>query len=89
VERLRARSDLDRNKPAMRAVGYRQVWDYLDGDPDYPTMVERGIAATRQFAKRQLTWLRSESGAFWLDSTAPDRWERLTAPLREAGFFPT
>jgi tRNA dimethylallyltransferase len=52
-------------------------------------MVERGIAATRQFAKRQLTWLRSESSAFWLDSTAPDVLERLTAHLREAGFFPT
>jgi len=89
VERLRARGDLDLNKPAMRAVGYRQVWDYLDGVLDYPAMVERGIVATRQFAKRQLTWLRSESGAIWLDSAAPDGWERLTGPLREAGFFPT
>lgn len=89
VERLRARGDLDRNKPAMRAVGYRQVWDYLDGALDYPAMVERGIVATRQFAKRQLTWLRSESGAFWLDSAAPDGLERLAASLHEAGFFPT
>lgn len=89
VERLRTRGDLDLNKPAMRAVGYRQVWDYLDGVLDYPAMVERGIVATRQFAKRQLTWLRSESGALWLDSTAPDGLERLTASLHEAGFFPT
>jgi tRNA dimethylallyltransferase len=89
VERLRARGDLDLNQPAMRAVGYRQVWEYLEGVGDYPAMVERGIAATRQFAKRQLTWLRSESSAFWLDSTAPDVLERLTAHLREAGFFPT
>jgi tRNA dimethylallyltransferase len=89
VERLRARGDLDLNQPAMRAVGYRQVWEYLEGAVDYPAMVERGIAATRQFAKRQLTWLRSESSAFWLDSTAPDVLERLTAHLREAGFFPT
>ena len=89
VERLQARGDLDLNKPAMRAVGYRQVWDYLDGVLDYPAMVERGIVATRQFAKRQLTWLRSESGAFWLDSAAPDGLERLTASLHEAGFFPT
>jgi tRNA dimethylallyltransferase len=89
VERLRARGDLDLNQPAMRAVGYRQVWEYLEGAVDYPAMVERGIAATRQFAKRQLTWLRSESGAFWLDSAAPDVLERLTAHLREAGFFPT
>jgi tRNA dimethylallyltransferase len=89
VERLRARGDLDLNKPAMRAVGYRQVWDYLDGVVDYPSMVERGIVATRQFAKRQLTWLRSESDAFRLNSTAPDVLEQLMAPLREAGFFPT
>lgn len=89
VERLRARGDLDLNQPAMRAVGYRQVWEYLEGVWDYPAMVERGIAATRQFAKRQLTWLRSESGAFWLDSAAPDVLERLIAHLREAGFFPT
>ena len=89
VERLRARGDLDLNKPAMRAVGYRQVWSYLDGVLDYPAMVERGIVATRQFAKRQLTWLRSESGAIWLDSAAPDGLERLTASLHEAGFFPT
>jgi tRNA dimethylallyltransferase len=42
----------------MRSVGYRQVWDYLAGNCDHATMVERGIAATRQLAKRQLTWLR-------------------------------
>ncbi len=89
VERLRARGDLDQNKPAMRAVGYRQVWEYLDGALDYPAMIERGIVATRQFAKRQLTWLRSEPGAFWLDSAAPDGVERLVTYLRETGFFPT
>lgn len=89
VERLRARSDLDLNQPAMRSVGYRQVWEYLDGALDYPTMIERGIAATRQFAKRQLTWLRSEPEAFWLDGAAPNGLEQLTAHLRKVGFFPT
>jgi tRNA dimethylallyltransferase len=47
----------------MRAVGYRQVWQYLDGDYDEKELRQRGIAATRQLAKRQLTWLRSERDA--------------------------
>lgn len=64
VKVLHARADLDRNLPAMRSVGYRQVWDYLDGLYDYDTMVDKAIAATRQLAKRQLTWLRS-----WPDLT--------------------
>ncbi|WP_226703607.1 tRNA (adenosine(37)-N6)-dimethylallyltransferase MiaA [Microbulbifer elongatus] len=58
VKALRARGDLHRDLPAIRAVGYRQVWEYLEGEMDYPQMVEAGIAATRQLAKRQLTWLR-------------------------------
>lgn len=58
VEALRARGDLSPELPAIRCVGYRQVWDYLDGACDRDTMVDRGIAATRQLAKRQLTWLR-------------------------------
>lgn len=59
VEALRARGDLHLNLPSMRCVGYRQVWEYLDGHYDYHTLRERGIVATRQLAKRQLTWLRS------------------------------
>jgi len=58
VAALRGRGDLHPNLPSMRSVGYRQVWDYLAGNCDHATMVERGIAATRQLAKRQLTWLR-------------------------------
>ena len=88
VERLRARGDLDVDKPAMRAVGYRQVWAYLDGRLDYAAMVERGIVATRQFAKRQLTWLRAESGADWLDGNGNHRLDQAIAHLREQGFFP-
>ena len=60
VERLRTRGDLDLDKPSMRAVGYRQVWQYLDGDMNKNEMRERGVIATRQLAKRQTTWLRSE-----------------------------
>ncbi|WP_406829159.1 tRNA (adenosine(37)-N6)-dimethylallyltransferase MiaA [Microbulbifer sp. ARAS458-1] len=58
VKALRARGDLHKDLPAIRAVGYRQVWEYLDGDTDYDEMVAAGVAATRQLAKRQLTWLR-------------------------------
>jgi tRNA dimethylallyltransferase len=60
VEALYARGDLDVDLPAIRAVGYRQVWEYLSGNIDFNTMQERAIVATRQLAKRQITWLRSE-----------------------------
>jgi tRNA dimethylallyltransferase len=59
VRGLRARGDLDPNLPALRSVGYRQVWNYLDGRCSYEEMTSTAIAATRQLAKRQLTWLRS------------------------------
>lgn len=60
VKTLRSRGDLHEDLPAIRAVGYRQVWDYLSDRIDYTEMQERGVIATRQLAKRQLTWLRSE-----------------------------
>ncbi len=81
VERLRARGDLGLDKPAMRAVGYRQVWEYLDGLTDHPAMVRRSVVATRRFAKRQLTWLRAETGAVWQDSLAPGLLDRVLAKL--------
>ncbi|HJV76525.1 MAG TPA: tRNA (adenosine(37)-N6)-dimethylallyltransferase MiaA [Noviherbaspirillum sp.] len=59
VKLLRARGDLHLGLPSMRCVGYRQTWEYLDGAYDFATLREKGIAATRQLAKRQLTWLRS------------------------------
>lgn len=59
VENLRARGDLHPGLPAMRCVGYRQTWEYLDGAYGLAELRERGIIATRQLAKRQLTWLRS------------------------------
>ncbi len=55
---LRKRKDLHLDLPSMRAVGYRQIWQYLDGEYDYNVMREKGVAATRQLAKRQITWLR-------------------------------
>lgn len=69
VKALKARGDLHADLPAIKAVGYRQVWAWLEGEFNYDTMVDRGIIATRQLAKRQFTWLRS-----WQDL------ERLEAP---------
>lgn len=60
VEQLYARGDLHDQMPSIRAVGYRQVWHYLQGRINYTEMNDKGIIATRQLAKRQLTWLRSE-----------------------------
>lgn len=70
VEHLRARGDLDPSLPSMRCVGYRQVWEYLDGEIDYDTMRDKGIFATRQLCKRQLTWLRSMPERHIVDCTA-------------------
>ena len=72
VESLRRRHALKPDLPAMRAVGYRQAWVYLDGEIDGRELREQGIAATRQLAKRQLTWLRSWPGAVELDCLADD-----------------
>jgi tRNA dimethylallyltransferase len=71
VRALKADPRLHPDLPAMRAVGYRQAWQHLDGATDTATFVEQGIAATRHLAKRQLTWLRGEHDALWFDpSTA-------------------
>lgn len=68
VQRLRARPALHAELPAVRAVGYRQLWSYLDGEIPLEGAVEQGIAATRQLAKRQLTWLRREPAVEFLPS---------------------
>ncbi len=68
VEALKARDDLHLDLPSMRCVGYRQVWLYLAGEMDYAAMCAKGEAATRQLAKRQLTWLRHQRGQIWLSS---------------------
>ena len=69
--------------PAMRMVGYRQVWNYLDGKSDYEEMVEKGIAATRQLAKRQMTWLRKEENGIWLDSDESGLLDKIQGILGE------
>lgn len=72
VEALINRGDLNEALPSIRAVGYRQVWAYLHGDFDKAAMEEKGIAATRQFAKRQFTWLRRETDAITLETDQSD-----------------
>jgi tRNA dimethylallyltransferase len=76
VEALRARGDLSPELPSMRAVGYRQLWGFLAGEFDWPEARRRALAATRQLAKRQLTWLRSEPNLRtleWSKSGCTDR----------------
>ncbi|QGP54258.1 tRNA dimethylallyltransferase [Piscirickettsia salmonis] len=68
VDKLYQRGDLTEDLPAIRAVGYRQAWQHLAGRLSYDDMIERSIIATRQLAKRQMTWLRSWSELQWFDS---------------------
>lgn len=80
VEEVRAlyeRGDLDPSLPSIRAVGYRQVWDCLAGKTDYAEMEQRGIIATRQLAKRQITWLRSWKDLHWVWSDEPNLLENV------------
>ncbi len=72
VQRLMERGDLSIDLPSMRAVGYRQVWNYVAGNTSYDQMRELGIIATRQLAKRQMTWLRSWREVNWFDSEVDD-----------------
>ena len=87
VAALRARGDLHPGLPSMRCVGYRQTWEYLDGAFDLPTLREKGIAATRQLAKRQLTWLRSMPERIVIDCLAPDPAQRAWECLQASGKF--
>ncbi len=84
VHRLRLRGDLAADLPALRAVGYRQAWEHLEGASDAPTFRERAIFATRQLAKRQTTWLRGELDARWFD---PDAAESAAAVVTAVGAF--
>jgi tRNA dimethylallyltransferase len=77
VDYLRRRGDLHPNLPSMRCVGYRQAWDYLDATIDRPALRELGIIATRQLAKRQLTWLRSMPERIVIDCLAPNALDQL------------
>ncbi|QXP87647.1 tRNA (adenosine(37)-N6)-dimethylallyltransferase MiaA [Methylococcus capsulatus] len=82
VEALYRRGDLNETLPSIRAVGYRQAWGYLQGDYGFDTFVERAIIATRQFAKRQCTWLRKETEATWLETGTPGLSDRAAKEVR-------
>jgi tRNA dimethylallyltransferase len=82
VRALRARGDLHANLPAIRAVGYRQAWQHLDGLTDAARFRDRAIFATRQLAKRQITWLRSEHDARIVAPDRPALLDRANAAVR-------
>jgi tRNA dimethylallyltransferase len=83
VSALYLRGDLSEKMPSIRAVGYRQIWSYLQGEYDFPTMTEKGIIATRQLAKRQFTWLRKETDAAGFVSDQPDLLGRVLEEVNE------
>ena len=85
VANLRARGDLHPGLPSMRCVGYRQAWDYLDGKIDRAALRDTGIIATRQLAKRQLTWLRAMPDRVVIDCIAGDPASAMLAHLRARG----
>jgi tRNA dimethylallyltransferase len=82
VAALYQRGDLHVDLPAVRAVGYRQLWSHLSQEYSLEIARERGIAATRQLAKRQITWLRSWSGLHWLDSGVKNVQEQVKSRFR-------
>lgn len=84
VKRLHARPELHAELPAMRTVGYRQVWQMLDGERTSDTLFEAGVAATRQLAKRQLTWLRSLPVDVRLDCLRGDLVDEVLGFLQQA-----
>jgi tRNA dimethylallyltransferase len=86
VRGLYERSDLTAEHPSMRAVGYRQAWTFLAGRCGLEEAKESAVAATRQLAKRQLTWLRRRHAATWLDSLHPQVASMVMSALSECGF---
>lgn len=88
VRSLFARGDLHSDLPAVRAVGYRQMWQYLEGRITYDEMIERAVIATRQLAKRQITWLRSWIGAQWINPEEDHSFEQVIQRLSRAPVQP-
>ena len=87
VRKLYRRGDLSEQMPSIRCVGYRQVWSYLQGEYDRAAMIEKAIAATRQLAKRQFTWLRRETDADWFEAGTPDLLEAVLRILQAQGLI--
>jgi tRNA dimethylallyltransferase len=86
VRGLRQRSSLSAEHPSMRAVGYRQAWKFLAGECRLDEAKKQVVAATRQLAKRQLTWLRRRQSAAWFDSAHPNVASMLLDALTKSGF---
>ena len=86
VIKLKSRGDLNLDMPSMRCVGYRQVWEYLENKMDYEQMVEKGIIATRQLAKRQMTWLRKEQMSNFFDIN-PGNFQEIMKNLKKSLFL--
>jgi len=82
LKKLREEYGLEAGMPSMRCVGYRQAWEHLEGRTDSAALLEQGIAATRQLAKRQLTWLRAMEGVPEFDCLAADVGDRVLEYLR-------
>jgi tRNA dimethylallyltransferase len=83
VRSLYRRGDLTAQLPSIRAVGYRQLWEHLEGRSGLPQAVERAVIATRQLARRQLTWLRAEPGASWYDPLETSSLAQIKDRVRE------
>jgi tRNA dimethylallyltransferase len=83
VRRLCARGDLHAGLPSMRLIGYRQVLQHLQGATTLAEATRKAVTATRQLARRQLTWLRAEPGAEWFDSEDPATPERIAMRVAE------
>ncbi len=83
VRGLHARGDLHPGLPSMRLIGYRQLWQHLEGAATLADAAQEAIAATRQLARRQLTWLRAEPGAEWIDAGDEAACERIVARVAE------
>ncbi|WNC72603.1 tRNA (adenosine(37)-N6)-dimethylallyltransferase MiaA [Thalassotalea psychrophila] len=81
VEQLKQRSDLHEELPSIRCVGYRQMWQHLNGEFDYDEMIFRGVCATRQLAKRQLTWLRGWPNLTWLTTNDETNLQQILSCL--------
>lgn len=83
VQNLFNRGDLHLDLPSMRCVGYRQMWEHIEGKLDYDEMRFRGVVATRQLAKRQMTWLRGwKQNIIWLESTDPTNFKKIKSSFK-------
>ena len=83
---LKRDTRLSLDTPALRAVGYRAVWQFLDGEKTRAQMVHDGIVATRRLAKRQYTWFRREQHSTWVDSYSPDAFARILEIISREAF---